>query len=128
MLWLKLLHALGLTDEEIKRAEPKEPTRNYIAELSDAYSNLEWQTAMGAFAAHERVTAAENPVLLEMLSRVAGTSGENYGILRSSHANTHVLDKIIFDQENKSLVWEGVKKQLDARHDLYRGLSKYLES
>ncbi|MBI2356055.1 MAG: hypothetical protein HYV13_02530 [Candidatus Doudnabacteria bacterium] len=128
MLWLKLLHALGLTDEEIKRAEPKEPTRNYVAELSDVYSNLEWQTAMGAFAAHERSVVEEGLVLLEMLSRVAGISGENYGILKAGPANTHVLDKIVFDQENKRLVWEGVKRQLDARHELYKGLSRYLET
>ena len=126
-LWLKLLHALGASDEEIKRSEPKELTRNYIAELSDVYSNSEWQTAMGALVAYERSLPEENLILSEMLGKISGVSGDDLAILKAPQATPHILDKIAFDQENKNLVWEGVQRQLAARHEFYKGLFKYLE-
>ncbi|MBX4191210.1 MAG: hypothetical protein KW804_00180 [Candidatus Doudnabacteria bacterium] len=65
--WVRLLKMLGATEEEINRAEPKEPTRNYIAELSDILSTLEWQTAVGAFASMERSNGVMYKALTELL-------------------------------------------------------------
>lgn len=135
-LWIKLLHSLGITDEEIKRAEPKEATRSYTSELSDVYSNSEWQTAAGAFAAHERCVPEEYSAVSEMLKSNTQVTDHDLEILHwhqgSDHKyaiNTaHVLDKIVFDKENKLLVWEGVKRQLDARKNFYAALAKYLEA
>lgn len=135
-LWLKLLHALGLSDEEIKRAGPKEPTRNYVAELSDIYSNSEWQTAVGAFTAHERSLPEEYAAISEMLKRGTQISDQEMEILHwnkgsdSKYAvnSAHTLDKIVFDMENKLLVWEGVKRQMEARREFYARLAKYLEN
>ncbi len=135
-LWLKLLRVLGLSDEEINRAEPKGPTRNYVAELSDIYSNSEWQTAVGAFTAHERSLPEEYAALSEMLKRNTKVSDQDMEILHwnkgsdSKHViNTaHTLDKIVFDMENKLLVWEGVTRQLEARREFYARLAKYLEN
>lgn len=135
--WIVLLRALGISDEDIKRTEPKEPTRNYIAELSDIYSNSDWQTAMGAFAGHEMALPEEYQALLEMLTKNSEASVQDAAILKSRQEavdykypvnSAQVLDKIVFDQENKNLVWDGVKRQLAARHDFYKGLLKYLES
>ncbi|HEV8601415.1 MAG TPA: iron-containing redox enzyme family protein [Patescibacteria group bacterium] len=134
--WIKLLTALGITEEELHRAEPKEVTRNYISELSDIYSNSEWPTAMGAFAAHERSIPEEYTAIAAMLKAntqlpSAGMEILNWhiGLDYKYVVNTaHVLDKIVFDKENKDLVLDGVKRQLSTRKDFYSGLLKYLES
>ncbi len=134
-LWLRLLKALGVTEEDLNRAEPKEPTRNYIAELSDVYSNAEWQVAAAAFAAHERAVPEEYKALIQMLKKNTQLTEKELEILtvhvgadaKYALGTTHVLDKIVFDPENKQLVWDGFRKQLDVRKEFIEGLSKYLE-
>lgn len=135
-LWVKLLHALGATDEEIHRAEAKEVTRNYIAELSDVYSASEWQTAMGAFAAHERSIPEEYEAILAMLKANTSITDADAEILlwhmgvdhKYVISAAHILDKIVFDKEGKQLVWDGVNRQLMIRKEFYGGLLKYLEN
>lgn len=131
-LWIRLLKALGLADEDIKRVEPKEPIRTYTSELSDVYSNSEWQTAVGAFTAHERAGKEEFAALSEMLKNNTRLSAQDLEVLTGNNRNivssAHVLDKIVFDKDNKLLVWDGVLRQLSARKDLYASLLKYLQS
>jgi hypothetical protein len=132
--WLKLLQALGLA-EEIERAKAKEATRNYIAELSDVYSNSEWQTAVGAFAALERAIPEEYRAILDLLKNNTPLTGKDLEIFTSQagqdsnfmvNAN-HILDKIVFDRATKLLVWEGVKRQLEIQQEFLASLVKYLE-
>jgi len=125
-LWIRLLKSLGFTDEEIAKAEPKEITRNYIADLSEIFSNLEWQTAVGAFAGFERALAEENKVLLEILKNSMSLTEKDLEILVQPLESTHILDKIVFDLEGKQLVWAGIQKQLDIHQEFLIGLSKYL--
>jgi ribosomal protein S24E len=133
-LWLKLLHALGSTDEEIKRAEAKEPTRTYIAELSDVYSNSEWQTTMAAFAAHEKLIPEEYVVLIQMLKNNFGLNEDDLEVL-TWHSKSdakyvietnHLLERVAVDEEGKTLVFEGMQRQLESRKLFYEGLAKYL--
>jgi pyrroloquinoline quinone (PQQ) biosynthesis protein C len=135
-LWMKLLHALGATDEEISRAEPKEWTRNYIAELSDLYSNSEWQEVAGAFAAHERAVPEEYRIILGLL-RANGQLTDadlevltwHSGVDTKYVVNTgHILGKAVYDQENKQLVWQGVMREMQVRKDFLEGLVKHLEN
>jgi len=135
-LWLRLLRALGATDEEIDRAEPKDSTRNYIAELSDIYSSSEWQTAVGAFAGHERAEPEEYAAILKMLKANTALTDKELEILRlhigsdTSYiiSTGHILDKIVFDRENKQLVWDGIERQLEVRKEFLEGIAKYLEN
>jgi hypothetical protein len=134
-LWIKLLKALGAVDEELDRAEPKEVTRTYIAELSDVYSNAEWQTAVGAFSAHERVIGEEYKILRQMLKNNTTLTEKDLEILNYNSQDTkyvgntsHILDKLVFDLESKQLVWEGIQKQLTQRQEFLDGLIKYLEN
>ena len=135
MLWLKLLKALDIPQEEINRVEAKEATRNYIAELSDIYSTGEWQTAMGAFLAHERAIPDEYEAISEMLKQNTSVSAADLEVF-TWHAGvdlkyvintSHMLEKIVVDPESKQLVWDGVSKQLNARKEFYGSLVKYLE-
>ncbi|OGE80771.1 MAG: hypothetical protein A3H72_02340 [Candidatus Doudnabacteria bacterium RIFCSPLOWO2_02_FULL_48_8] len=125
-LWLKLLAAMGITDEEFKRAEPKEATRNYIAYLSDVYSNSDWQTAAGAYTAHKLLRAEEYSALSQFLSINLQLSASQLEVFQNPQVPARVLDKIVFDLENKQLVWAGVSGQLATQRDFYKGLSKYL--
>ncbi|HEX9503453.1 MAG TPA: hypothetical protein VF974_04000 [Patescibacteria group bacterium] len=132
-LWLRLLKALEISQEEIDRAEPKEPTRNYIAELSDVFSTLEWETAVGAFAALERSIAEEYKVFMELLKHNATVTEKDLEILTNSIntsqyvvTTSHVLDKAVFDRETKDLVWQGVTRQLEIQKDFLNDLEKYL--
>ncbi|HEX5429928.1 MAG TPA: iron-containing redox enzyme family protein [Patescibacteria group bacterium] len=133
-LWQKLLHALGATDEEISRAEPKEWTRNYIAELSDLYSNGEWQEVAGAFSAHERAIPEEYSALTAFLRSQTQVSDSDLEVL-TWHAgvdfkyviNTgHILEKIVFDPGNKELIWQGVSREFQIRRDFLAGLLQHL--
>ena len=132
-LWLRLLKALGASDEELKRVEPKENTRNYIAELSDLYSNSPWQTALGGFASHEQAVSCEFKIILEMLKKNTSLSNHDLEIL-TRHAETvanfnsqgHILEKVAFDLDNKNLVWQGAQRQLQIRREFLAGLLKYL--
>jgi hypothetical protein len=134
-LWFKLLHALGVTDEEIGRAEAKEPTRNYVAELSDVYSNAEWQTTVAAFAAHEKLIPEEYAAISALLKNNLQTADADLEVL-TWHAKgdakyvietVHVLEGVAVDQEGKDLIFQGIQKQLEARRDFYDGLAKYLQ-
>ena len=134
-LWLRLLRALGVTDEEIQRAEPKEVTRNYIADLSDVYSNSQWQTAVGAFAAHERAEPEEYEAVLKLLKANTALTAKDLEILKVHISDTsyvistgRILDKIVFDSETKQLVWDGIKRQLEIRKEFLDGIIKYLDN
>lgn len=133
-LWTKLLKALEASDDELKRIEAKEPTRNYISELSDVYSNAEWQTTMAAFAAHEKLIPEEYTAVITMLQNNTQLSAGDLEVL-TWHSKgdakyvieaSHILERAVVDEEGKSMVYEGVKRQLDARRDFYDALAKYL--
>lgn len=133
-LWLRLLHALGTADDELARAEPKEVTRNYIAELSEVYSTSEWQTAVGAFVTQQQAVNEEYQAMLSMLRNNFMLSDKDLELLISRTGSekkyvvntNHILDKIVFDPAAKLLLWEGVKRQLQIRQDFLTGLSKYI--
>lgn len=134
-LWLRLLRALGASDEEIHKSEAKEWTRNYIAELSDLYSNGEWQEVAGAFAAHERCVPQEYNVLLSMIKNSTQISDHDAEVL-TWHASvdikyvvntSQILEKIVFDPENKKLIWQGVVREMQVKKDFWADLVKYLE-
>ncbi|MGE5297864.1 MAG: iron-containing redox enzyme family protein [Acidobacteriaceae bacterium] len=134
-LWVKFLKSLGITDEEISHAEPKEMTRRYISDLSEVYSTSEWQTAMGAFLAHERAIPEEYAAISEMIKKNTAVSADALAVF-SWHIgmdvkyviNTqHMLEKIVVDPESKQLVLEGILSQLSTRQEFYRGLMKYLK-
>jgi hypothetical protein len=135
-LWIRLLKALGATDEEIARSEPKEWTRNYIAELSDLYSNGEWQEVAGAFAAHERAIPAEYASILALIRQNTNVSESDLEVLTYHSAvdhkyiisTGHILEKIVFDPDNKRLVWQGVTRELQVRKEFLAGLVKHLEN
>jgi len=134
--WARLLKAMGITEEEMDRAEPKEATRNYIAELSEVYSTSEWQTAIAAFAANELSIIEEYKAFLELLKKNLTLSDKETEVLTDIigsgmqyvASTNHVLDKVVFDREAKELVWQGVVRQLEIRHEFLNGLEKYLES
>jgi hypothetical protein len=132
--WNKFLGSLGISDEEAKRSEAKEGTRKYVSELSDLYSNSEWQTAMGAFLAHEQAVSVEYPALLDMLKKNTGLSADALEVF-TWHMNSdrryalnasHILEKIVVDPDSKQLVLDGALRQLSARKELYANLLKYL--
>jgi hypothetical protein len=134
-LWQRLLLALGAVSEEIQRTEPKEPTRNYTAELSEVYSSSDWQTAMGAFAAYERAVMVEYQAILKLLKNNTGLTDKDLEIIFVFAGSTsdypananHVLDKIVFDHETKLLIWGGVRRLLSAQLEFLNGLVRYLE-
>lgn len=135
-LWKKLLLAIGVSEEEIARAEPKEWTRNYIAELSDLYSNGEWQEVAGAFAAHERSIPEEYKALAGLLR--SGTQipeadldallWHSGGDIKYTVNTGHILEKIVFDEENKNLVWQGAMRELAVRKEFLSALLHHLEN
>lgn len=134
-LWVRLLSALGASEDEIQKTEPKEWTRNYIAELSDLYSNGEWQEVAGAFAAHERTVPFEYASILQMIRSNTQINESALEVLTFHSAvdtkyvvNTgHILEKIVFDPDNKKLVWQGVLRELTIRRDFLVSLSRHLE-
>lgn len=133
-LWTKLLLALGLSEDELKRAEVKDPTRNYISELSDIYSNAEWQATMAAFAAHEKLVPYEYTAVMAMLKEntqltpadlevlTLHTKGDAKYVIEANH----ILDHAAVDQESKDYIFQGIQKQLETRRDFYDALAKYL--
>jgi hypothetical protein len=126
--WIRLLKAIGVTDEEIERSEPKELTRNYIAELSEVYSTQDWQTVVGAFAASELAVQEENKVLVEFLKKNLGVVDKDVEFLVVRQSYSHILDKVAFDPPSKELVWQGVERLMEIRRDFLTGLEKYLEN
>ena len=130
--WHGLLGALGATDEEIARTESKEPTRNYIAELSDLCSNSDWQTALGVIVALDASAVAEYQTLIRLLKKNTLLTDKNLECLSGFSTNKgvvetrHILDKVVFDEADKQLIWEGVHKQLLVRTALLTNLAKYL--
>lgn len=133
-LWGRLLKAMQATDEEISRAEPKEGTREYVAELSDLYSTGEWQSVVGAVAAYERIRALEAQVLITFLKNNTSLNDKDWEILsgyasgnsEAALAAGHILDKAVLDSESKQLVWEGIKRQADASREFLSNIMKYL--
>lgn len=133
-LWIRLLRAVGAGDDEIKRVEAKEPTRTYISELSDVYSNAEWQTTMAAFAAHEKLIPEEYVAIIAMLQNNLPLSASDLEVL-TWHSKgdakyvieaSHILERAVVDEEGKNMVFEGAKRQLEARREFYSALANYL--
>ena len=130
--WTRLLMALGSTEEEITRTDSKEATRNYIAELSEIFSNSDWPTALGAIAAYDLSVAEEYRLISSLIQKNTLASPKDLEILteHDNHSSVlelgYVLEKIVFDPENKKLIWDGAQKQLQARQGLLNGLTKYL--
>jgi pyrroloquinoline quinone (PQQ) biosynthesis protein C len=133
--WLKLLGKLGISVEDAENTEPKEATRNYISILSDVYSSQEWQTAVGALVAYQKVIALESEVILGILKSSFDLTDSDMEILRALASEnkkyilnpSRLLSQLVVDQENKELVMQGVYKQLEARKSYYEKLMKYLE-
>ncbi len=119
----KVLQDLGVTAEELKQVEPKEPTRNYVSEMSELYSSSEWQTSLGALVSLEQSLATELELLAGLIKNLAP---ENQFVLGINPYQ--LLEKIGFDQENKNLVTQGVVRQLEVRQEFYRRLNQYLNS
>lgn len=135
-LWLRLLKGLAVLEEDLLRLSPKEPARNYIAEISDICSNSEWPTTMAAIAAYEQANIAEYPLISSMLKNSTKLSDADLEIFdwllefnkKSLLDSIHILEKISNDQKTKQLIWEGARRELAARKEFYKGLSKYLIS
>lgn len=129
-LWIRLLKSSGITQEEMNRAEPKEPARNYVAELSDLYSNSDWQTAIAAFESQLRCASLEYEAIKSLLKNNTDMSDEEAGVLSSREKDTDGLEaslaKIAVDEEGKRQLWDGVVRQLNIRRDFYAGLVKHL--
>ncbi|OGE74658.1 MAG: hypothetical protein A3K07_02565 [Candidatus Doudnabacteria bacterium RIFCSPHIGHO2_01_43_10] len=123
--WVILLLTLGFSPEEIERAEPKEPTRNFIAELSEIYSTGEWQTAVGAFAAYDISENVIRKAMQQMLVKL-GLNHKDLEILNTENNSSMILEKVTFDLESKELVWQGVMRQLEIRKEFLTDLEKYL--
>lgn len=135
-LWSRLFKALGLDEPSLDHAETKEHTRNYIAEVSDILSNAEWQTAVGAFTVFERATPEEYKAVIQLLKANTQVSDHDLEALTKrvsmydqyAKEGSHMLEKVVFDDESKRLVWVGVRKHLDLRHEFYTAITRYLES
>lgn len=133
-LWLRLFKALDWSEDEVNRVESKQWTRNYIADVSDVLSNAEWQTAIGAFAVFERAIPEEYKVVINLVKNCTQVADHNLEVLikrvsmydQYASEGSHILEKIVFDQPSKHLVWEGIRRHLDARSEFYAGNAKYL--
>jgi hypothetical protein len=133
-VWQKLLRAVGLADEEIKRLEAKDAARNYASELSDLYSNADWQTVLAAFYTHEKCITVEYGPVSEMVKNTLSLPNSDLEILSGKMKNDnkhlieakHNLERLAVDEEGKNLIFEGVDRQLTARRDFYDALAKYL--
>lgn len=126
-----VLAELELPAEELKKIEPKEPVRNFFSELSDFCSNSSWQTALGTIVGYEYSILEENKLISALLSNSGAQTDFQKNIERTSTEHLPIppfslLEKITFDEENKTLVLTGVEKQLQARRRLYDSLSKNL--
>ncbi|MDP4001072.1 MAG: hypothetical protein Q8P83_02425 [bacterium] len=134
-LWLKLFKELDTSVDELNSTEPKEPTRNYVSEFSDLYSTSEWQIVAGAMATYQIMKIEESKALLSLLQNNAKISNSGLEILKLSATDddkmiikpVKILEKIVFDKESKQQIWNGAKKQLEARKHYYEKLIKYLE-
>ena len=134
-LWVRLFQSLGLTTEELLRLEPKEATRNYIAELSEVYSNFEWQTSLGALVAYWSVVTPEFEAIQQVVSRLENVSDKDFELVKlfaksqpQSQSLAHeLMERLSFDWENKKLIWEGVQRQLAAEQEFLNHTIKYLE-
>ena len=124
LFWHQLLLVLGAPEEEIQKTKPKEITRHYIAELSDLYSNAAWQTVAGGLAAYDWIGNLINQVIIDLSKKAVLNPGSLEP--KSNMDAGHLLEKTIFDPQNKHLVWLGTKKQLDLHQEFLIGLKKYL--
>ncbi|MBI2607369.1 MAG: hypothetical protein HYW51_00920 [Candidatus Doudnabacteria bacterium] len=134
-LWENLMKELGVGAEELKLSEPKESGRNYVSDLSELYSASEWQTAAGALAAYQIMNLEESRALVQLLKNNTQVSDPGLQALKISAEQDNktvinpakILEKIVFDKENKQLVWNGVWRHLDARKLYCEKIMKYLE-
>jgi len=125
--WQKLLQHLGAEIEELDRTKPKEATRSLIADLSDLYSASDWQIAVGAYASGEVIEQLENQMFIKLLKRF-GVAEKDLHVLNKDVNINHVLDKIVFDPQAKSLVLEGCRRQLEVHQEFLNQLVKYLHN
>ncbi len=134
-LWLKLFHSLGLSQEELMRLEPKESTRNYIAELSELYSTAEWQTGVGALVSYWILIGPKFQAIYALARQLENFSEKEFEILKllanyepQGLSLAHeLLEKLSFDPTTKQLIWEGVIRQLGVEQEFLEHTAKYLE-
>jgi pyrroloquinoline quinone (PQQ) biosynthesis protein C len=134
-LWLRLFQSLGLAPEELLRLEPKEATRNYISELSEVYSNFEWQTGLGALVAYWLIVPMEFQAISDLSAGLMNTTDKDWEVVKSfTHYQTQaqtlaheLLEKLSFDPDGRQLIWEGVLRQLSAEQEFLDHIGKYLD-
>lgn len=134
--WGRLFTALGLTASDFSRIEPKEVTRNYIAELSEVYSTAEWQQATGSFAAQWMVMPHKFQAIYALAQKTPGLTPRDLEVLKmlssqetkSQQLAFELLEKISFEQESKELVWQGVSRAMEIEKEFFGSVAKYLEA
>lgn len=132
--WSRLFEALEMPTADLKRVEPKEITRNYIAELSEVYSNAEWQEAVGSFAAMQVISPFKYEAALK-LARGLGLGERDTEALKTLSGRVNfsrqlayeLLEKISFSEDFKELIWQGVQKTLSTEEEFLSQVSHYLE-
>jgi hypothetical protein len=134
--WPKLFTALGLNPGDFAKIEPKEATRNYIAELSEVYSTAEWQEAVAAFAAQWMIMPYKFGVIYTLAQRAEGVEVKDLEVLKvlstqetkSRQLSFELLEKLSFSQATKDMVWQGVSRTLEIEKEFFRSASKYLQT
>jgi len=134
--WAKMFTALGLNPGDFAKIEPKEATRNYIAELSEVYSTGEWQEALAAFAAQWMIMPYKFGVVYSLAQRVEEVNPKDLEVLKilssqetkSRQLSFELLEKLSFSQATKDMVWQGVSRTLAIEQEFFGSVSKYLLS
>ena len=132
--WARLFESLEMPTADLKRVEPQEITRNYIAELSELYSNSVWQEAVGAFVALQVVAPFKFDAILK-LAKGLGLNEKVLEVLKvlasrkigSRQLAYELLEKISFSEPFKELIWQGATKALEAEEEFLNQASHYLE-
>ena len=133
--WTRLFEGLEMPPEDLKRVEPKEITRNYIAELSEVYSNSEWQEAVGAFVALQVAAPFKFEAILRLAKQLS-LNEKNLEALKTLSARQNksrqlayeLMEKISFSEVYKYLIWQGATTALAAEEEFLNQASRYLES
>jgi len=135
VLWVSLFQVLGLTAEELMRLEPKEATRNYIAELSELYSSSEWPTGLGALVCYWTLIGPKFKAIRQLCCKLENYSVKDFEIINSLAVYEtqgltlahELLEKLSFDHENKYLIWDGVQRHLSLEQEFLNHTVKYLD-
>jgi hypothetical protein len=127
----EILKFLAPAGDETAKSKPKEAVRHYIAEVSELISASDWQTGLGAIAADEWSWAYEYSALKKLIAGLPGGSGLHLpNGWENSKAMLEVgrlLDRVVFDETGKQLVWDGITGALAAKRQLLDDLIKYLQ-